>query len=58
MGGRVSAMFPIVAVPSPNAGEQQLELPLSGLAPGEYVIEVKAGGEGDARELVGFRVTG
>ena len=50
-----SAMNELQAVPSPNAGEQQLELPLSGLAPGEYVIEITAGDE--AKELVGFRVT-
>ena len=53
-----SAMNELQAGPSPNAGELQLELPLSGLAPGEYVIEIKAGDEGDAKELVGFRVTG
>ena len=39
-------------------GELQLDVPLSGLAPGEYVVEIKAGDEGDAKELVGFRVTG
>jgi hypothetical protein len=39
--------------------DQQIELPLAGLAPGDYIVEVKAGGEGgDAKELVGFRVTG
>ena len=51
-----SAMIDLQAGPSPNASEQQIELPLSGLAPGEYVIEVTAGDE--ANELVGFRVTG
>ena len=51
-----SAMQELPAVPSPNAGELQLELPLSGLAPGEYVIEIKAGDEGGAKELVGVRV--
>jgi hypothetical protein len=36
-----------------------MELPLAALAPGEYVIEIKATGDGgDAKELVGFRVTG
>jgi len=44
---------------SPTAGEQQIDLPLSGLAPGEYVVEIKAGDQdGDAKELVAFRVTG
>ena len=51
-----SAMNELQAVLSQNAGEQQLEVPLSGLAPGEYVIEITAGDE--AKELVGFRVTG
>jgi VWFA-related protein len=37
----------------------QIDLPLSGLAPGEYVVEITASAEGggEARELVGFRVT-
>jgi hypothetical protein len=37
----------------------QIDLPLSGLAPGEYVVELTASAEGggEARELVGFRVT-
>ena len=35
------------------------DLPLSGLAPGEYVVEITAAAEGggEAKELVGFRVT-
>jgi hypothetical protein len=34
------------------------DVPLAGLAPGEYVLEIKATGEGgEAKELVGFRVT-
>ena len=37
----------------------QIEMQLSSLAPGEYVIEISAEGEGgSAKELVGFRVTG
>jgi VWFA-related protein len=42
---------------SPKPGEQQVELPLAGLAPGEYVLEIKAAGS-ETKELVGFRVTG
>ena len=43
----------------PSRATQQIELPLAALAPGEYVLEIKAGGDGgDAKELVGFRVTG
>ncbi len=52
-----SAMSELVPVPAPAATEQQFELPLAGLAPGEYVIEIKAA-DGDAKELIGFRVTG
>jgi hypothetical protein len=47
-----------VVPPSVPSGRSQIEVPLSGLAPGEYVIEIKAGGEGgEASELVGIRVT-
>lgn len=41
------------------SGDAQLDLPLAGLAPGEYILEIKAGaGDTDPKELVGFRVTG
>ena len=47
-----------VAAPSSSSGEPQIDLPLAGIAPGEYLVEIKATGEGgDAKELVGFRVT-
>ncbi|PYR32103.1 MAG: hypothetical protein DMF92_03270 [Acidobacteria bacterium] len=47
-----------VAVPASPSGEPQIELPLAGIAPGEYLVEIQATGEGgDAKELVGFRVT-
>jgi hypothetical protein len=40
-------------------GVQQIELGLASLAPGEYVLEIQAAGGGaDAKQLVGFRVTG
>jgi VWFA-related protein len=53
------AMNELPVVPAEKAGVQQIELPLAGLAPGEYVLEIKATGEGgEAKELVGFRVTG
>jgi hypothetical protein len=48
---------------SPSAGgpfEQQFDVPLTGLAPGEYVVEIKAAGAAAGDEttvLVGFRVT-
>ncbi|MBI3490426.1 MAG: hypothetical protein HY047_01295, partial [Acidobacteria bacterium] len=54
-----SPMTALQATPAPAAGTQQIDLPLSGLAPGEYLVEIKssdAGGE--TKELVGFRVTG
>ena len=37
----------------------QMDLPLSGLAPGEYVVEITAGAEGggEVREFVGMRIT-
>jgi len=47
------------AEPAPRTGEQQIDLSLAALPPGEYVLEIKAGDQdGDATELVGFRVTG
>jgi VWFA-related protein len=53
-----SPMSELSATPAPTAGLQQVELPLAALAPGEYVIEIKATGEGgEAKELVGFRVS-
>jgi hypothetical protein len=42
---------------SASAGGAQIDLPLAGLAPGEYILEIKPAGDGDARELVGFRIT-
>jgi VWFA-related protein len=40
----------------PASGDmREIDLPLAGLAAGEYILEVKAGD--DARQLVGFRVT-
>jgi hypothetical protein len=50
-------MTELAAQPAPNAGAQQFDLPLAGMAPGEYVLEIKAT-DGDAKELIGFRVTG
>jgi hypothetical protein len=42
---------------TPSA-DATIDVPLAGLAPGEYVLEIKATGEGgEAKELVGFRVT-
>jgi VWFA-related protein len=48
-----------VTPPAAPGQSYQIDLPLSGLAPGEYVAEISAAAEGggDAKELVGFRVT-
>ena len=55
--GNAMAELPVSASSKPDV--QQIELPLATLAPGEYVLEIKAGDQdGDAKELVGFRVTG
>ena len=53
-----SAMSELTVAPSLKPSVQQIEVPLAGLAPGEYVIEIKVGADGsDAKELIGFRVT-
>jgi hypothetical protein len=53
------AMSDLATSPPTAPGNQsQVDVPLSGLAPGEYIVEITAGAEGDAKELVGFRVTG
>jgi hypothetical protein len=54
-----AAMNELKAEPSPKAGEQQIDLALAALPPGEYVVEIKTGDkDGEASELLGFRVTG
>jgi VWFA-related protein len=46
-----------VAPAGASSTDQQVDLPLAGLAAGDYVIEIKTTGEsGDTKELVGFRV--
>ncbi len=56
--GQPMSDLPVAPSTSPS-GEAQIELSLAGMAPGEYLVEVTAaGGGGDAKELVGFRVTG
>jgi VWFA-related protein len=52
-------MSELSASPAVTPGEHQVDLPLAGLAPGEYLVEIKASGEGgETKELLGFRVTG
>jgi hypothetical protein len=53
------AIAEVPAAPSPKPDVLQIEMPLAALAPGEYVLEIKTGDrDGDAKELLGFRVTG
>jgi VWFA-related protein len=54
-----SAMNDLQVEPAPTQGEQQIDLPLAALPPGEYVVEIRVGDQdGDAKELFAFRVTG
>jgi VWFA-related protein len=54
-----SAMSELPAAAAPKPGEQQIDLAVAALPPGEYVLEIKAGDQdGAAKELVGFRITG
>jgi VWFA-related protein len=47
-----------VSPPVAPATESTVDVPIASLAPGEYIVELKATGEGgEAKELVGFRVT-
>jgi len=48
----------VVEPPSIPGGRFQIDLPLAGLAPTEYLIELTASSPaGEAKDLVGFRVT-
>jgi hypothetical protein len=51
------AMSELAPAPSAPAGTQLIDLPLAGLAAGEYIVEIKTV-DGEAAELVGFRITG
>jgi VWFA-related protein len=55
--GSVMRELRIAPAPAPG-GENQIDLPLAGLASGEYTIEVKATSPaGEAKDRIGFRVT-
>ena len=57
-GGQAMTDLPVSPSPASKT-QQQIELPLASLPPGDYIIEVTAAGEGgEAKQLVGFRVTG
>ncbi len=48
----------VVTPPAAPATEAIVDVPIAGIASGEYIIELKAAGEGgEAKELIGFRVT-
>jgi VWFA-related protein len=54
-----SPMNDLQVEPAPAPGDQQIDLPLAALSPGEYVVEIRVGDQdGDAKELFAFRVTG
>jgi VWFA-related protein len=52
------AMSDLSIAPLASSPDQQVDLPLASLPPGEYLVEVKAADASGARQLVGFRVTG
>jgi hypothetical protein len=49
--------LPAQPVPNAEAGRLQVDLPLAGLAAGDYIVEVTSSGtSGKAQQFVGFRV--
>ena len=51
-------MRTLVVTPAPAAGDNTIDLPLAGFAPGDYTIEVKAAsGAREAIERTPFRIT-
>jgi hypothetical protein len=52
---------PLLVTPSSRPGVHEIDVPLAGLVPGEYILEITAPGEGGGtsgvQELVAFRVT-
>jgi hypothetical protein len=58
LGRQGHEMRALPVAPASTPGESAIDLPLAGLAAGEYTIEVTASsGRGDAKDRVGFRVT-
>ena len=56
-GGQEMSALPAQANPA-SPPDHTIDLPLAGLAAGEYLIEIKAKGEsGDATEMIAIRVT-
>jgi VWFA-related protein len=55
--GQVMSELPVTPPAAPGS-DATVDIAIAGLAPGEYIVEVKATGEGgEAKELVGFRLT-
>jgi hypothetical protein len=52
------SMTEMQATSGSGRGIQEVDLPLSGLAPGEYVLEIKSQTDEGAKQLLAFRVTG
>jgi VWFA-related protein len=58
LSGLGGAMRDLAVAPTSSADLYQIDLPLAGLAAGEYAVEIVATGSGaEARESVTFRVT-
>jgi hypothetical protein len=55
--GQTMSELPVTP-PAAAGADAIVDVPLAGIAPGDYIVEVKATGEGgEAKELIGFRVT-
>lgn len=59
LASRAGSMRDIEVTPGPSPDRFQIDLPLAGLASGEYVIQLRvaSSGEGEARADVSFKVT-
>jgi len=58
LGRTGNAMRELTVSPASTPGDNTIDLPLAGLAAGEYMVEVRAtSGAGGATDRVGFRVT-
>jgi VWFA-related protein len=59
LASRAGSMRDLEVSPGPSADRFQIDLPLAGLASGEYVIQLRvaASGDGEARADVSFKVT-
>jgi len=58
LGRAGNAMRELTVAPASTPGDNTIDLPLAGLAAGEYMVEVRAtSGAGGATDRVGFRVT-